>query len=122
MPSVELPVAGITFDSILYVLALLVAFSGVIVAIVKGIEAWRKVSVRDKVKDLESRMNEVEERLDKGNKRFKEQGDDLGQVLTTMHAMMMHMISGNDVDKLRETEKELTAYMAKRKTHEEESI
>ena len=36
MPEVKLPETGITFDSILYVVALIVAVSGVLVALVKG--------------------------------------------------------------------------------------
>ena len=114
MPSVELPKAGITFEGILYAVALLVALCGVLVGIVKGWEAWKKISVRDRVKDLEDRMDKVEERLKLGDKRFQNQSDDLGQVLITMQAMMMHMISGNDKEKLKETEKELQQYLAKR--------
>lgn len=114
MPSVELPKAGITFEGILYAVALLVAVCGVVVAIVKGWEAWKKISVRDRVKDLEDRIDKCENRLKLGDKRFQSQSDDLGQVLITMQAMMMHMISGNDREKLKETEKELQQYLAKR--------
>lgn len=117
MPSVELPKAGITFEGILYAVALVVAVAGVIVAIVKGWEAWKKISVRDRVKGLEDRMDKVESRLVLGDQRFQSQSDDLGQVLITIQAIMMHMISGNDTDKLRRTEEELTAYMARRTTH-----
>ena len=60
MPEVKLPDIGITFDSILYTVALIVAVSGVLVAIVKGVEAWKKISVRDRVKALEGRMTKVE--------------------------------------------------------------
>ena len=117
MPTVELPKAGISFEGILYAIALIVAIAGVIVALVKGWEAWRKISVRDRVSGLEGRMSAVEARLILGDKRFQSQSDDLGQVLITMQAIMMHMISGNDKDKLRATEEELTAYMAKRASH-----
>ena len=116
MPTVELPKAGITFEGILYALALIVAIAGVIVAIVKGWEAWKKISVRDRVTHLEARMAAVDARLELGDKRFQSQSDDLGQVLITMQAIMGHMISGNETDKLRETERELQEYMAKRVT------
>lgn len=115
MPSVELPKASISFDGILYALALLVAIAGVVVAVVKGWEAWKKISVRDRVANLEDRMEKVEARLVLGDQRFQSQSDDLGQVLISVHAIVQHMISGNDKDKLQATDKELIAYMAKRK-------
>ena len=118
MPSVEIPEASLSWNSILLAIAVLVAISGIAVAIYKGWEVYKKVSLRDRVKDLETRMGKVEERLQLGDTRFQNQSDDLGQVLITMHAIMMHMISGNDKDKLQETEKELTQYMAKRKTRD----
>ena len=118
MPSVELPNAGLSWDSIVYAVAILVAVAGIIVSLYKGWEVLKKVSVRDRVTDLEKRMGKVEDRLTLGDTRFQNQSDDLGQVLITMHAIMMHMISGNDRDKLQETEKELTKYMAHRKTRD----
>ena len=118
MPSVELPNAGLCWDSIVYAVAILVAVAGIIVSLYKGWEVLKKVSVRDRVTDLEKRMGKVEDRLTLGDTRFQNQSDDLGQVLITMHAIMMHMISGNDRDKLQTTERELTKYMAKRKTRD----
>ena len=116
MPDVKLPDAGITFDSVLYVIALLVAVAGVLVALVKGWEAWRKISVRDRVKDLEGRMTKVEARLSLGDKRFELQSDDLGHLLQTQLAVLLHMKSGNDHDKLDKTIDSLTTYMAQRAT------
>ena len=100
MPEVKLPDIGITFDSILYTVALIVAVSGVLVAIVKGVEAWKKISVRDRVKALEGRMTKVEARLQLGDKRFELQSDDMGQTLNTLQALLIHFISGNDHDRL----------------------
>lgn len=116
MPEVKLPEAGITFDSVLYVIALIVAASGVLVAIVKGWEAYRKISVRDKVKNLEGRMAKVEARLRLGDKRFELQADDMGHLLNTQMALMLHFVSGNDHDKLREQISALSDYMAQRAT------
>ena len=115
VPSVES--LNLSWEFVLQVVALLLFLAGAIVAVIKAVEAVGKISVRKKVAELETRMDKVEGRLVLGDKRFQSQSDDLGQVLITMHAMMMHMISGNDKDKLQVTEKELTAYMAKRKTH-----
>lgn len=116
MPEVKLPETGITFDSILYVVALLVAVAGVLVALVKGWEAWKKISVRDRVKDLEGRMGKVEARLKLGDKRFDLQSDDMGHLLNTQMALMIHFVSGNDHDKLKEQINALSQYMSERAT------
>jgi hypothetical protein len=123
MPEVKLPTAGITFDGVLYVVALAVAIAGVLVALVKGWEAYRKISVRDKVRAveercaaLEGRMSSVEARLKLGDKRFDLQSDDMGHLLNTQMALMIHFVSGNDHDKLREQIDSLSEYMAQRAT------
>ena len=116
MPEVKLPDNSITFDSILYVVALLVAVAGVLVALVKGWEAYRKISVRDKVKALEGRMEKVEARLKLGDKRFDLQNDDMGHLLNTQMALMLHFVSGNDHDKLNAQIKALSEYMTERAT------
>ena len=116
MPEMKLPEAAITFDSILYVVALLVAVSGVLVALVKGWEAYKKVSLRDKVKKLEGRMAKVESRLQLGDKRFDLQNDDMGALLDIQMALMLHFVSGNDHDKLNAQIKALSEYMTKRAT------
>ena len=114
MPEAKLPAVGITFEGVLYVVAMIVAVAGVLVAIVKGWEAWKKISVRDRVKDLEGRMDKVEARLSLGDKRFELQSDDLGHMLNTQMAMMMHFYSGNDHDRLRDQITALTEYMTQR--------
>lgn len=116
MPEVKLPEAGITFESVLYVIALIVAASGVLVAIVKGWEAWKKISVRDRVKDLEGRMAKVEARLQLSDKRFELQSDDMGHMLNTQMALLVHFVSGNDHDRLRDQISALSEYMAQRAT------
>ena len=116
MPEVKLPDATFSWDSVIYIVALLVAVSGVLVALVKGWEAWKKISVRDRVKDLEGRMSKVEARLRLGDKRFDLQNDDMGHLLQIQMTLMMHFVSGNDHDKLREQITALSEYMAQRAT------
>lgn len=123
MPEVKLPEAGITFDSILYVVALIVAVAGILVALVKGWEAYKKISVRDKVQAvdsrcaaLEGRLKRVEARLSLGDKRFDLQNDDMGHLLNTQMALMLHFVSGNDHDKLKEQISALSEYMTQRAT------
>lgn len=123
MPEVKLPETGITFESILYVVALIVAVSGVLVALVKGWEAWKKISVRDKVSALdgritalEGRMKKVESRLTLGDKRFEMQNDDMGAMLGTQKALLLHFITGNDHKKLQDELTNLDTYMNQRAT------
>ena len=65
-------------------------------------------------------MDACEKRLRRGDKIFKQQSDDLGQVLVTMQGLLLHFITGNDHERLKETNEELTAYMAERATREME--
>ena len=120
MPTIEGPKVSLSFDTLLLAGAVILAFFAVLVAVVKGVEAWRKISLRDRVKGLEMRMDACEKRLRRGDKIFKQQSDDLGQVLVTMQGLLLHFITGNDHERLKETNEELTAYMAERATREME--
>lgn len=120
MPTIEGPKVSLSFDTLLLAGAVILAFFAVLVAVVKGVEAWKKISLRDRVKGLEMRMDACEKRLRRGDKIFKQQSDDLGQVLVTMQGLLIHFITGNDHERLKETNEELTAYMAERATREME--
>ena len=118
MPEVKLPDAPLTVDSIVYVVAWVVAVSGVLVAIVKGWEAWKKISLRDRVKNLETEMGKVKSRLRLGDQRFALQSDDMGQILTTMQSLLIHFISGNDHNVLKANLDGLNKYMNQRATRQ----
>ena len=120
MPTIEGPKVSLSFDTLLLAGAVILAFFAVLVAVVKGVEAWKKIALRDRVKGLEMRMDACEKRLRRGDKIFKQQSDDLGQVLVTMQGLLLHFITGNDHERLKETNEELTAYMAERATREME--
>lgn len=111
-----MPDVKITFDGILYAVALVVAVCGVLAALVKGWESYKKISVRDRVKNLEGRMTKVESRLQLGDKRFELQQDDMGHLLNIQMALLVHFVSGNDHDRLREQIDQLSTYMAQRAT------
>jgi len=111
-----MPDVKITFDGILYAVALVVAVCGVLAALVKGWESYKKISVRDRVKNLEGRMTKVESRLQLGDKRFELQQDDMGHLLNTQMALLVHFVSGNDHDRLREQIDQLSDYMSQRAT------
>lgn len=116
MPEVKLPEAAVTWDMVIYIVAVLVAVSGVVVALVKGWESVKKISVRGRIKKLEGRMEKVEARLRLGDKRFDLQNDDMGHLLNTQMALMLHFVSGNDHDKLKEQINALSSYMTERAT------
>ena len=122
MPSFEGVKQALTFDSVLIAVAVVLLILGVIKAIVSGVEAWRKISLRDRVKKLEDDMVEVNRRLDAGNRRFTAQSEDMGQILQTLSALQIHFISGNDHEKLKESNEELVAYMARRTTRDAEKV
>lgn len=116
MPEVKLPDAVLSFDSVIYAVALIVAVAGVLVALVKGWEAWKKISVRDRVKNIEGRLTKVESRLQLGDKRFELQNDDMGAMLATQKALLLHFITGNDHKKLQDELSVLDTYMNQRAT------
>ena len=120
MPKIEGPTVSLGFDTILLVVAVIIAFFVAAAAIRNGIEAVKGMSVRGRVKKLEEQVETINKRLEKGNRKFKAQSDDMGQILITMQGLLVHFITGNDHEKLRETNDELTAYMAARATREME--
>jgi biopolymer transport protein ExbB/TolQ len=122
MPSFEGVKQALTFDSILIAIAVILAIFGVIKGIVSGVEAWKKISLRDRVKKLEDDMKKVNERLDAGNRRFTSQSEDMGQILQTLSALQLHFISGNDHEKLKESNEQLVEYMNKRATRDAERV
>ena len=116
MPEVKLPDATITLDGILYIFAVAVAVCVAISSIYKGWEALKKISVRDRVKALEGRLDKVEARLQLGDKRFELQSDDMGAMLATQQALLVHFITGNDHAKLKDELQNLNNYMNQRAT------
>ena len=122
MPSFEGVKQALTFDSVLIAIAVVLVGLGVIKAIVSGVEAWKKISLRDRVKKLEDDMKKVNERLDAGNRRFTSQSEDMGQILQTLSALQLHFISGNDHEKLKESNEQLVEYMNKRATRDAERV
>ena len=129
MPEVNIPEASLSWESVIYVIAVIVAACGVLAALVKGWEAYKKISVRDRVKKLETEMKSVKSRLRVGDQRFALQSDDMGQMLEVMQSLLIHFISGNDHNLLKNNLEGLNKYMSQRTTkqmqieheHEEDS-
>lgn len=120
MPKIEGPTIALSFDGLLLVAAVFILFFVLASTIRSGVEAIKGMSVRGRVKKLETQMETVNERLKKGSRRFKNQSDDIGQLLIVNQSMLMHFITGNDHEKLREANESLVAYMAARTSRERE--
>ncbi len=116
MPEISLPDGRITWESILYTVALLVTLAGVLAALVKGWEAYRKISLRDRVRRLEGEIAEIRGRLHVGDLRLDLQSDDMGQILSSLQALLLHFISGNDHERLRGQLTGLNQYVNTRTT------
>ena len=112
----NLQVAGIV---VLAVIALLVSLD-------KGfdvIQKWRGVKTKqqekkelsDRLVSIETRITQCEDRLEKGDAKFTSTEEDSKHMLVALNAMLMHMISGNDHDKLKAVKAELDTYMASRR-------
>ena len=72
--------------------------------------------------DLREKIEKHEEMLENDNRRLKQLEKQLaadeefdGVMSIVMFAMLNHMLSGNDVDKLKSARDELQKYMARRK-------
>jgi ABC-type phosphate/phosphonate transport system substrate-binding protein len=123
MPTIEGPKVSLTWENFLLAAAVVLALLAVVVLIAKGADAWKKLfPTRERVRILEEKVAHIEVRLEAGNRRFKAQSADMGQVLQTLSALQMHFISGNDKEKLQESNKELTAYMNQRATRDAEEV
>lgn len=120
MPQVEL-----TGGNLLVTLAvILIVLEGVSV-LSKGVDAWKKLTGRDErakeMQDVKERLANIESwqitvnnRLEQGNHRFDEGKKDTTEILKTLHRIVKHLQSGNDHDKLQETDEKLYDYLLNR--------
>jgi hypothetical protein len=120
MPQVEL-----TGGNVLVTLAVILIILEGISVLSKGVEAWKKLTGRDeraremtsvkgRITDLEVWRTTVDQRLLQGNKRFDESSKDTIAILMALHRIVKHLQSGNDHDKLKETDDQLFDYLVKR--------
>ena len=120
MPQVE-----INGGNILITLAVILIVLEGISVLSKGIDAFKKLTGKDKrtqemekvnnrLHDLEVWQQAVDLRLKTGNKRFEESGKDTTEILKTLHRIVKHLQSGNDKEKLKETDDKLFEYLVNR--------
>jgi len=117
MPNVDL-----NGQSVLITLAVILIVLEAISAISKGIDAWKKLTgkdsrtaeaqkINDRLDALEDWQGKTEARLEQGNKRFDEGSKDTTEILIALRSIIKHLQSGNDHDKLQETDDKLYNYL-----------
>ena len=120
MPQVEL-----NGNSVLITLAVILIILEGISVLSKGVEAWKKLTgkdarakemaeVKERLANIESWQVTVNSRLEQGNHRFDEGKKDTTEILKTLHRIVKHLQSGNDHDKLQQTDDQLFEYLVKR--------
>lgn len=115
---------NVTADGLRTAVLFLLGIAAVLVSLQKGIEAFRllfrkKAEEREQKQDqrltaLETSVTGLTRRLDKGDKEFDKLRADIGELLSVQSAMLTHFISGNSVDKLRDTKRDLDVYLSGR--------
>lgn len=65
-------------------------------------------------KQMRDKLQEHEERLQRGDERFEQQAENDHMVLSCLFVMMNNIVTGNSVDKVREKRDELQMYLSKK--------
>lgn len=120
MPNVEL-----NFETILLLIAVVLLIANSISSLNKGRKDWRELSgidrrskelsdMKDRIKKLEDGMTEVEKRLEQGEKNFDKISKDTEQIMNVLDGLLMHFISGNDIETLKSVKNEMDRYKSAR--------
>lgn len=126
MPNVEL-----NGGNLLTTLAVILIVLEGINVLSKGVDAWKKLtgrdarareieSIKERLANIESWQVVVNQRLEQGNRRFDESQKDSTEILKTLHRIVKHLQSGNDHNKLQETDDKLYEYLLTRGVSREE--
>lgn len=126
MPSVDL-----TGGNLLITLAVILIVLEGLNVLSKGVDAWKKLTgkdarakevddIRERLSNIESWQTTVNARLEQGNRRFDDAKKDSTEILKTLHRIVKHLQSGNDHDRLQETDDKLFEYLLKRGVSREE--
>lgn len=120
MPEVQL-----SGSNLLITLAVILIVLEGISVLSKGIDAWKKLTgkderqkemdgVKNRVSDLETWRKVVDARLKQGDQAFKDNKSDTMEILKALHRIIKHLQSGNDHEKLKETDDQLYEYLLKK--------
>lgn len=120
-----MPEVTLNGGNLLITLAVILIVLEGLSVISKGVEAWKKLTgrderaremtnVKDRLASLEAWKTTVDHRLQQGNQRFKENQEDMLESLKALHRIVKHLQSGNDHEKLQQTDEQLYEYLLKR--------
>lgn len=120
-----MPDVSINGGNVLITLAVILIVLEGLSVLSKGVEAWKKLTGRDerakemtgvkeRLSSLEAWKTTVDHRLQQGNQRFKENQEDMLESLKALHRIVKHLQSGNDHEKLQQTDEQLYEYLLKR--------
>jgi TolA-binding protein len=104
------------------VVVLLAIFSALAV-IDKGVAAFKNMFLKGgngmekRIKTIEEKQARDYTRINDINRQMRRMDDDMEHVLNAMNAILMHEITGNGVDRLKEAKSDLDTYMSKRGTN-----
>ena len=125
MPKVEL-----NGETILLIIAGIVIIAEIISAIAKGKAGWGEISGRNqrtqemttintRLTNLETDVADCQRRLNEGDGNFKAVRKDLAQVMDVLDGLLLHFISGNDKEKLKQVKESLDHYKSRRGMEEQ---
>ena len=114
-------VKDVTFEQILLVIAVLLLLFQAISTFNKGRKDFKELSgidrrnkeildLKEKVSKLESNMAALESRISSSEINLKKISGDTSQIMDVLDGLLLHFISGNDLEKLKETKKNLDHY------------
>jgi len=120
-----MPEVSLNGGNVLITLAVILIVLEGLSVLSKGVEAWKKLTGRDerakemtgvkeRLSSLEAWKITVDHRLQQGNQRFKENQEDMLESLKALHRIVKHLQSGNDHEKLQQTDEQLYEYLLKR--------
>lgn len=97
-------------------IAVILAVFAALAVVDKGVAAFKNIFGKggNEVSKVNDRLEAVEEQQQKDKKRLDLVNTDMEHILNAMNAILMHEITGNSVDNLKEVKTDLDAYMAKR--------
>lgn len=122
---IDVPTVELSGSNVLVTLAVILIVLEGISVLSKGIEAWKKLTgrdvrarematIKDRIGTLETWRTTVDQRLQRGDSKFKENQQDTLESLKALHRIIKHLQSGNDHEKLSETDDKLFDYLVKR--------
>ena len=114
---------NVTLTDIQTTVVVLLAVLAALSVVDKGVSAFTNIfckggaGMKKRIESIEEKQGRDFVRLNSMTRQLNRVNDDMGHVLNAMNAILMHEITGNGVDKLKETKMDLDDYMAMRGTN-----